>query len=131
MSNYSLDPMFFKRIKIKVKHLWPEKLPVTREEIDVLIKDVIFSENVPDDPTYHHAIAAALMHLGPVTHRKARRFFSKSVRKSIANQVAFEKIQALRDEAKALEEHIKHEATFPEGPQDGPESQEASGQVVS
>lgn len=131
MSNYSLDPMFFKRFKLKVKHLWPEKLPITREEIDVLIKDVICAEDIPNDPTYHHAIASSIMHLGPVTTRKARRFFSKSVRRSIANQVAFEKIEALRKEAKALEEKLKQEATLITGPENGPESQEASGQVVS
>lgn len=131
MSNYSLDPMFFKRFKLKVKHLWPEKLPITGDEMNVLIKDVIFAEGIPDNPTYHHAIATALMHLGPVTHRKARRFFSKSIRRSIANQVAFNIIDALRKEAAALEEKRKQEATSQTEPDHGPPPQEASGQVVS
>lgn len=131
MSNLSPAQLFIKRHKLKLKHLWPEKLPTTGNEMNALINDVIFAEGVPNDPTYHHAIATALMHLGPITHRKARRFFAKSVRKSIANQVAFEKIQALREEAKALEEKIKLEATPQVEPTNGSEPQSAENQVVS
>lgn len=123
--------LFLKRYKLKIKHLWPEKIPISQDELNQLISEVICAEDVPNDPTYHHAIAAAVMHLGPVTHRKARRFFAKSIRRSIANQVAFNKIEALRDEAKALEEHIKHEATYQAGIVDESGLQEAKSQVVS
>lgn len=120
---------FFKHYTLKLKQFYPSKLPVTVNELDSLINEVLQTEKLPSDPTYHHAIASAVMHLGPITARKSKRYFAKGVRKSVANQAAFEKIQALREEEKKKLE-IKPEVTPPAELPNG-EPQGSQNQVVS
>ncbi len=127
MSNLSPDLFYnrLKRLKMKIKCFWPEKLPTTKEEMDRLIDEVLFTADIPSEPLYEHAIASAIMHLGPVTHRKARRYFCKSIRKQIANEKAFEKIQ----EIKAIEKQ-KQEATLVKETMDGSEPKDSSSSLV-
>lgn len=128
MSN--LGPVLFydrmRRFKLKIKCFWPAKLPISKEEMDQLIEEVLFTENISSEPLYQHAIASAIMHLGPVTHRKARRFFCKSIRKQIANEKAFEKIQEIQKQEK-----LKQEATQKQEKVNESGLQEPQSQVVS
>lgn len=102
-----------RKMLAKIRHLFPSILPTTRDEIDAFIADILTTHDLPDDKSYHHAVAGAIMHLGPVTASKSKRWFARSVRKSIANQVAYQKIKSLQDdERKAMEqEFISKEAT--------------------
>ncbi len=88
------------RLKKLLIHAFPTKLPITVNELSSMIDDVLEANDLPKDPTYARAIAAAVMHLGPVTRRKSKRFFAKSVHRQIANQAAFDKIQQLIKEEK-------------------------------
>lgn len=54
-------------------------------------------------PSYRHAIASMILHLDTLITHKPKRFFAKAIRKSMANQVAFEKIQLLKDKPEAQE----------------------------
>ncbi len=107
----------------------PVKLPQTLDQMTEFIDDVLASNSIPDDPTYKHAIAAAVMHLGPLTTHKSKRFFAKSVMKQIANQVAFEKIQQIKEDEKA-KAMAQQEATLLEVPIDGSIAETASGPLV-
>jgi hypothetical protein len=61
--------------------------------------DLIFETyDLPDLPSYRNAIASMIMHLGPSTAMKAPYFFAICVRKAMANQIAYEKIQLLKKE---------------------------------
>lgn len=112
-----------------IKQLLPSRLPQTVDQMSEFIDDVLLSNNIPDDPTYKHAIAAAVMHLGPLTTHKSKRFFAKSVTKQIANQVAFDKIQQIKEEEKA-KAMAQQEATLNEVPLDGSSVQTTSGPLV-
>lgn len=50
-----------------------------------------------------------IMHLGTQTTRKSKRYFAKGIQKAMANQVAYDKIQQIRDKEK-LKESQKEEA---------------------
>lgn len=55
-------------------------------------------------PSYRHAIATMIMHLGPTTSRKSNYYFASSIRKAMANQIAYQVIQDLKaDEEKSVE----------------------------
>ena len=61
--------------------------------------DMIFNVyGLPDLPSYRQAIASMIMHLSPTTSYQAPFFFAKSVKKAMANQIAYEKIQQLKKE---------------------------------
>lgn len=96
-----------RKLKDQLRQVYPSKLPITVDELNLMIKDVLLANDLPDNPSYHHAIATAIMHLDPLTTRKQKRFFAKSVRKSISNQVAFDKMQLLKQEAIAQDELSK------------------------
>lgn len=51
-----------------------------------------------------------IMHLGSQTTFKSKYFFAKSIRKAMANQVAYEKIQEIKEEEKKSEEDAKRKA---------------------
>lgn len=121
-----------------LRQLFPSKLPQTVDQLSEFIDDVLYVNGIPDDPTYKHAIAAAIMHLGPLTTHKSKRFFAKSVTKQIANQVAFDKIQQIKEEekAKAMAQQEATQVEVPtsapviEVPLDGPSVQTAPGPLV-
>ncbi len=95
-------------------------------ELTTFSSDVIKTYGLPDDPSYHQAIAAAIMHLGPLTTYAPKRFFAKSIKKAMANHAAFEKIQSLKAEEKAYHEKIAR--TYSNGVE---AVQEPASQVVS
>ncbi len=96
-----------KKLFTKFKQIFPTKLPLNRNDMDKFIQDILTANDLPDNKSYHHAVAGAIMHLGPVTASKSKRWFAKTVRKSIANQVAYEKIKSLQDdEKKAMEQEF-------------------------
>lgn len=123
------SPTIFNKMYQKLAQCFPTKLPITQDQLNSLINDVLSVNGLPNDPTYHHAIASAVMHLGPITHSKSKRYFAKSVRKSIANQVAFEKIQFLREEEK--KQRAQSEVTPQEELLIGPDPKSPQDQVVS
>ncbi len=104
----------FKKFVTRLKHLFPSVLPLNMDEMNVFIEDIITANSLPNDKSYHHAISGAIMHLGPVTSHKSKRWFAKSVRKAIANQVAYQKIKSLQDEEKkAMEQEFLNKEVTP------------------
>ena len=89
------------RFTLKVRKLWrrirnhfPSKLPTKgSKEFDEWSEDLFRSFDLPDNPSYRHAVASMILHLGPQTTSKAKSYFAISIRKAMANQIAFEKIQ--------------------------------------
>lgn len=73
-------------------------LPITIDELDKMSDEIFKLAELPDQPSYRHAIASAIMHLDPITDRKELAFFAKAIRKAISNQVAFNKMKQLEKE---------------------------------
>ena len=81
--------------------LFPSKLPTKgAAELDVFCASIFDLYGIPDMPSYRHAIATMIMHLGPQADRKSKSFFARSVKKAMANQIAYELIDHLRKEEK-------------------------------
>lgn len=96
----------------RLKGLVPHKLPVGMTEFDKFTDFIFTTYDLPDLPSYKHAIAAQVMHLGPQVNYVAPRTFAKSIRKAMANQIAYEVIEKIRLEEKAKQEA---ESAPPEG----------------
>lgn len=83
----------------------PTRLPITEEGLTKLMDDVIYLSDLPDTSDTRATVATCIMHLGPTTDYKSKRFFIKSIRKALINKIAFEKIKSLQaEEIKAQKE---------------------------
>lgn len=78
-------------------------------EFETFCDSIFFTYDLPDLPSYRHAIASMIMHLGPTVAVKPKRFFALSVLKAMSNQIAYENIQKLKKQ----EEEYHKEATLP------------------
>ena len=95
---------YLKLIK-KIKYLFPHPLPCNgMTELDDFSTDIFTTFDLPDLPSYRNAIASMIMHLGPTVAYKAPVYFAICVKKAMANQIAYEKIQSLKkQEAEYIE----------------------------
>ena len=78
----------------------PKSLPVGVREFNQFCESIFTVYGLPDLPSYRHAIGTMIMHLGPVTFYKAPWFFALSVKKAMANQVAYEMLMELKEAEK-------------------------------
>lgn len=92
-----------------VRSFFPVKLPTGLAEFNQFSSNIIEVYNLPNLPSYKHAIASMIMHLGPTTFHKSPRFFAISVKKSMANQTAYEMIQQIKEESLLRENERKRE----------------------
>lgn len=95
-----------KSILIHILSFIPTALPRGSKEFDDFVLSIFQIYNLPDMPSYRNAVASMVMHLGPLTHRKSKRYFAASILKAMANQVAYQKIQ---DYKAIMEEEEKKE----------------------
>jgi hypothetical protein len=84
------------RFFMKIKAFFPTWLPMGEKDFDHFATTVLTTYNLPDLPSYRHAIAASMMHLPPTQAKKSIRYFGFIVRKAVSNQIAYEKIQSLK-----------------------------------
>lgn len=79
----------------------PTRLPVGMEQLDIFCEKALSIYNIPDLPSYRHAIAAMIMHMGPTIDRVTLYHIARSIRKAQSNQVCYELIQRLKEDEKA------------------------------
>lgn len=96
----------------KLTGFFPSKLPTGAQAFDGFCDSVFSTYTLPDLPSYRGAIATMILHLGPTTSYKPKFYFAKSVRKAQANQVAYEKLQELKEQAE-ISEQTREEAGIP------------------
>jgi hypothetical protein len=89
-----------KRFYYQLLGFFPAHLPTGLADLGKFCDDLFFTYELPDLPSYRHAVASMIMHLSPTTIRKPKRFFALSVKKAMANQVAFELIQQIKEKEK-------------------------------
>lgn len=78
----------------------PHRLPIGMAELEAFTSDVIELYQVPDFPGYHHAVATMIMHIPTDCCRASKNRFGVAIYKAMANQVAFEKIQMIKEQEK-------------------------------
>lgn len=79
----------------------PSMLPNTEATWTPWADSVLALGDWPSNPSTNQALAVMIMHLGPTTVRKAKRFFYLSMRKSSSNQLAYSIVELARTEHKA------------------------------
>lgn len=77
-----------------------QKLPVGMTEFDVYWQKLVDVYGVPNLPSYKNAVASMIMHLPPNQFKAKPKFFFIGIRKAMANQVAYEVIQQIREQEK-------------------------------
>lgn len=76
-------------------------IPVGLTDFKSFSNKVLDTYSIPNLPSYHHAIASMVQHLGPQTTAVKKYWLARSIRKAMCNQVAFEVIQQIKEEQKA------------------------------
>lgn len=108
---------FIKTTLQVLRCLFPSKLPVGAAHFDTWAKSIFSIYKLEDKPGNRHALASLIMHLGPTTAYKPKRYFSFAVMKSLANETAFETMQSLRKEEDAyINKHINGSALTEQAP---------------
>lgn len=74
----------------------PQELPRSGTDFEKFVTSIFETYGIPDMPSYRQAIASMIMHLGPQAHKKSKAFFVVSVKKAMANQIAYDAIDAIR-----------------------------------
>lgn len=105
--------MEIKKTIAQIRGLLSTALPKGATEFDSFCDSILSTYDIPNFPSYRRTIASLIMHLGPTTTHVPKVFFARSIRKAMANQVAFDKIQQLKKEEQALLDK-KPEATTSE-----------------
>lgn len=89
---------------------FPRQLPKTTDEFNAFCDEIIATyPGIPDDDDTRFAIATMMMHLGPLTTHMSHAYFIKSLYKSFTNEVAFERLEEYKKNAKEKAE-LKREA---------------------
>lgn len=91
------------KIIAKWRGFFPQALPRGGADFEAFANSIFELYDIPNNETYVNAIATMVLHLSPTTSHKSKYFFVRSVRKAMANQVAFDVIDAIRQKAKQAE----------------------------
>lgn len=98
----------------RIRGMFPEPLPSGPMEFDQWCADIFDIYGLPDHADFRHALASMILHQNSNVDAMPKRFFVKSIKKAMANQVAFKKLEEYRDQdKKKLAEQPKPEATTP------------------
>lgn len=87
-----------------VRGFFPAKLPLNLADFEIYASSIFELYDVPDMPSYRHAIASGIMRLGPITAYKSKFYFALSVKKAMANEIAFQNIQLLKKQEQEYNE---------------------------
>jgi hypothetical protein len=78
----------------------PSRLPQTDAQLDAFIRTTLALGAFPDNDSLRQAIATQIMHLGPLTTFKSKRYFVRMVQSAISKQTAYNLIADIRERAK-------------------------------
>lgn len=92
-----------------IRGKFPSALPKGTKEFEAFSSSIFETYHLPNLPSYEHAIATMIMHLGPQIDRLPKSYFARSIRKAMANEVAYSKLQEIREIEKKKEEDKKAE----------------------
>ena len=81
--------------------------PQTKEALDAFVAEVIKQGNLPDNEHTYEAIATKILHTNQERDSAPYSYFIRSVRKQIANKIAYDACIAFAEARKAEEEAQK------------------------
>lgn len=84
--------MFLEVVKM-LRALFATKLPETPAEHESWASEIIKLGKFPDNDSFRHALATQILHLPPNILKQSKMWFVKNLKRSIANQTAFQVIQ--------------------------------------
>lgn len=87
--------------KLRLLYLFPRSLPRGAKEFDSYCDTLFALYQLPNLQSYKEAIATMILHLSPTTDRKSPLFFVKSVKKAMANQVAYSFLHPPKEDEEA------------------------------
>lgn len=85
-------------------------VPQTKEELEILLKDITEKFNLPPGDDTDDAIATAILHYAQDKHLIPASYLGGKVRKMIANALAFNKTEEIRLRLKAAADLVKQKA---------------------
>ena len=88
----------------------PTQIPYTKDEFEQWVQSIFEIHGLEDKPSSRLAIAQRLMHLGPTESHKSKNYFAKIIQRSLANEAAYETIQALKQQE---DDYIESKAAKP------------------
>ncbi len=89
-----------KRISAPWLRLIPVSLPQSNYELDVFIARILELGGYPANNSFRHAIATQVLHLNSDVQKVAPRVFLNAIRRSVANQVSYDLVQAIKEDDK-------------------------------
>lgn len=89
-----------KRIRMVVAAFIPTPLPQNGLELESWLQSILEIAGLPNNDSFQQAVCTHLMHLGTTTAYKPKLFFILAIRKAVANQVAYERIDQIRQQSK-------------------------------
>lgn len=92
-----------KKIIKQIRGRFPSALPQTKDGFHAFIDSILDIYDLPDMPSYRHAIASMVLHLDPLAIKKPKYYFAASVKKAMANQIAYDIIQDINSAQKKSE----------------------------
>ncbi len=96
---------FWLKIRPFVKKLqwrfFRTKIPVGIIDLETLSNDLLDIYQIPNLPSYHHAIATMIMHQPPNCDSMKMFHVKRQIHKAMANQVAYEVMQKIKEQDKA------------------------------
>lgn len=104
----------YTRVRAKVVNLcqrlrgrFRTNLPIGMTELESFIKSIIDIYKIPNYPSMQQAIATMIMHIPPTVCRQSKHWFAVSIFKAMANEVAYNKIQMLKEAEKLSRPDLK------------------------
>lgn len=91
----------FKRFLRKAKAYLPSPLPSGMTEFDAWSDEVLDLYGAPNNDSTKFALATMILHAGPQDSHKPMHYFGRTMRKSMANQVAAGVMQELKAKQEA------------------------------
>lgn len=78
---------------------FPSELPTGTTAFEAYTKHILDTYELPSTPGYRGAIFTMILHLPATKNYCSKRFFAKSVKKSMSNQVAYELLRKAKEES--------------------------------
>lgn len=89
-----------KKYASRTRGRFPSRLPIYSYELQPFIESILDTYGLPKKDSYVRAISTMVLHLGPTVAHKSKHWFALAVKKAMANEVAFNLIEEIKEREK-------------------------------
>lgn len=90
----------FRRFLTKARAFFPSALPLTPADHTAWASEILELGGFPDNSSFRHALATMVMHLPQLTTYKSKVWFVWNLKRSIANQTAYQVMTDIKEATK-------------------------------